>query len=124
MTSQQCLREAAVDIREVQRKVGEPMRRLPLLLLLSLATRYRADDGVASPSPVPAAAEQEPHLKFVSCDEMVAAGGEAWRELCVRGGCQPRADGGCRKRSASGDCSTFKGCVQGEFAGTHGDRAG
>ena len=101
-----------------------PMRRLPLALLLSLATWYRADDGVASPSPVPAAAEQEPHLKFVSCDEMVAAGGEAWRELCVRGGCQPRADGGCRKRSASGDCSTFKGCVQGEFAGTHGDRAG
>lgn len=45
----------------------------------------------------------------VSCDDI----SDVWQELCRQGGCEPRADGGCRKRSASGVCTTMAGCVQG-----------
>ena len=44
-----------------------------------------------------------------SCDDIA----DVWQELCRAGRCEPRADGGCRKRSASGVCTTFAGCVQG-----------
>jgi hypothetical protein len=53
----------------------------------------------------------------VSCDDI----GDVWQELCRQGGCEPRADGGCRKRSASGVCTTMAGCVQGRNLGGLGD---
>lgn len=38
---------------------------------------------------------------------------DQWQDLCARGECIPREDGGCRKKSASGVSSTFAGCNQG-----------
>jgi hypothetical protein len=76
-----------------------------LIVLLCVASSVgRGDDSSH------AGEQQGLSVRRVSCDEIETV----WRELCQLGGCEPREDGGCRKRSASGDCSTMKGCVQGE----------
>ena len=80
-----------------------------LLLLLYVAATGGLVDGDAAAADDPSASASAAPGRRVSCDDIA----EVWRDLCRERRCEPREDGGCRKRSASGDCSTMRGCVQG-----------
>jgi len=81
------------------------MRAVNILLLLYVAATGGLSDEDAT-------VERDPSLtsgRRVSCEDIA----EVWRDLCRQRLCEPREDGGCRKQSASGECSTMRGCVQG-----------
>lgn len=56
-------------------------------------------------------AEDPPVFEVDNCDNVL----EFWKDLCLQGKCIPRTDGGCRKPSASGVCTTRGGCMQGDL---------